>query len=74
MTDKEIMIHRFSKHNLRKTTAYLAKSLGMTKQEYEDAVTRGMKQEQRERIEIAARELERFAEERMYNEISCGHT
>ena len=61
MTDKEIMYHRFSRKNLRKHTGLLAEMLGMSRKDYEDAVRRGMEQEQKE---LAARQLERIAESR----------
>ena len=45
MTDKEIMYHRFCRKNLRRSTGELAKYLGMSRKDYEDAVRRGMEQE-----------------------------
>ena len=62
MTDREIMLHRFSKSNLKKSTGELAKYLGMSRKDYEDAVRRGMKEESDELIRIsAALKLENFA-------------
>ena len=45
MTDREIMIHRFSKENIGKSTGVLAKSLGMPRELYEQAVENAMKEE-----------------------------
>lgn len=61
MTDKEIMCHRFSREHIKKHTGVLAKMLGMSRKEYEDAVRRGMNQEQKE---LAARKLEYYAEKK----------
>lgn len=47
MTDLEIMYHRFSHRNIKSKTGDLAKELGMTTTEYNEAVERGMKEEQR---------------------------
>lgn len=48
MTDREIMLHRFSGKNIKKSTAVLAQSLGMTRVTYELAVKRGMEEEAKE--------------------------
>lgn len=48
MTDKEIMLHRFSRKNLRKSTGELAKYLGISRQEYEAACKRAMDREAKE--------------------------
>lgn len=48
MTDKEIMLHRFSRKNLKKSTGELAKYLGISRQEYEAACKRAMDQEAKE--------------------------
>lgn len=48
MTDREIMLHRFCRKNIKKSTGKLAKYLGMTRREYEAAVKRGMAEEARE--------------------------
>lgn len=47
MTDREIMLHRFSRKNLKRSTGELAKYLGMSRREYEAAVKRGMDEEAR---------------------------
>lgn len=49
MTDREIMLHRFSRKNLRKSTSQLAEQLGMSKKDYEDACKRAMAEESEER-------------------------
>lgn len=48
MTDKEIMYHRFSRNHIKKHTGFLAEMLGMSRQDYEAAVKRGMDEEARE--------------------------
>lgn len=45
MTDRELMLHRFCRKNIRKTTAVLARELGLSKEEYEAAVQRGLNEE-----------------------------
>lgn len=46
MTDRDIMLHRFS--NIRKSTGELAKYLGISKIEYEEACKRAMDEEAKE--------------------------
>lgn len=48
MTDKEIMLHRFSRDHIKKHTGILAEMLGMDRKEYEAAVKRGMDEEVKE--------------------------
>jgi len=45
MTDKEVMYHRFSRDHIKKHTGILAEMLGMSRQDYEAAVKRGMAEE-----------------------------
>lgn len=49
MTDRELMLHRFYRKNIRKTTAKLARELGIDKKVYEAAVMRGLKAENSKR-------------------------
>lgn len=46
ITDKDIMNHRFA--NLGKTTGELAKYLGLSRKDYEDACKRSMEAEAKE--------------------------
>ena len=68
MTDREVMLHRFARKNLRKSTGTLCWELGLTRQEYEAACERAMKQESDERrkrqFEEAINKLEQFAANR----------
>lgn len=48
MTDREIMLHRFSKNNVRKSTGVLAQRLGIPRKEYEAACERAMAAENKE--------------------------
>ena len=48
MTDREVMLHRFSHDHIKKHTGLLAEMLGMSRQDYEAAVRRGMDEEARE--------------------------
>ena len=45
MTDREVMLNRFNRKNLKKSTGELAKYLGMSRLDYEAAVKRGMDEE-----------------------------
>ena len=68
MTDREVMLHRFCRANLRKSTGELAKYLGLSRQEYEDAVRRGMKEESDQLAkQCAIKKLEKFAQARILN-------
>lgn len=60
MTDREIMLHRFAHKNLKRSTGELAKYLGMTRQDYEDAVKRSMEEEAKE---LKAKTLAKNTEE-----------
>ena len=42
MTDREILLHRFSHKNMKKSTGELAKYLGVPRKEYEAACERAM--------------------------------
>ena len=46
MTDLECMYHRFSHQNIKKSTGTIAQCLGISTKEYEEAVKRGMAEEQ----------------------------
>ena len=46
MTDREIMLHRFSHNNIKRSTGVLASALGMSRKEYEEACRRAMKEDQ----------------------------
>lgn len=45
MTDREVMYHRFQSGHIKKHTGLLAEMLGMSRQDYEAAVIRGMAEE-----------------------------
>lgn len=48
MTDLELMIFRFNKKNIKKSTGQIAKELGMDRKEFEEAVKRGLEEENKE--------------------------
>ena len=45
MTDYELMLFRFNRKNIRKSTGAIAKELGMDREIFEEAVERGLKEE-----------------------------
>ena len=65
MTDRDVMLHRFCRKNLRKHTGQLCLELGMTRKEYEEACERAMKAESDElnkrQFDNAVKKLEEFA-------------
>lgn len=48
MKDREIMLHRFSKKNIWKSTGVLAKEFGISREEYEAACQNAMDKEREE--------------------------
>lgn len=45
MTDREIMLHRFSTQNIKRNITKCAEELGMDRDDYIAAVERGLKEE-----------------------------
>lgn len=45
MTDYELMLFRFNSKNIRKSTGTIAKELGMDRKVLEEAVRRGLEEE-----------------------------
>lgn len=45
MTDYELMLFRFNSKNIRKSTGAIAKELGMDRKAFEEAVKRGLEEE-----------------------------
>jgi predicted transposase YbfD/YdcC len=45
MTDYELMLFRFNRKNIRKSTGAIAKELGMDREVFEEAVRRGLEEE-----------------------------
>lgn len=49
MTDREIMLHRFSTQNIKKNITKCAEELSMDREDYVNAVERGLKEENEQR-------------------------
>lgn len=47
MTDREIMLHRFSTENIKKNITKCAEELGMDREDYVAAVEKGLNEENR---------------------------
>lgn len=45
MTDYELMLFRFNSKNIRKSTGAIAKELGIDRKVFEEAVKRGLEEE-----------------------------
>lgn len=69
MTDYELMLFRFNRKNIRKSTGAIANKLGMDRKAFEEAVKRGLEEENKRFEEVVRRGLKEENKKGEKNEV-----